>query len=90
MTNETESISDAGLDLAVRLMEQNAKDLAHVTNHLLDTYKSERDAAQATILAIRDEIASLLAGKYMPTPNAIIDATYPTDETIQHYIDTYY
>ncbi len=80
----------AALELAATLMERNATESAYLTNQLMDGYKKERDEARATILAIRDEIASLVAGKYMPTPKAIIDATYPTNETIQYYIDAYY
>lgn len=64
--------------LVVQLMEQSARDAAFTTNALLDGYRRDAAIANATLNAVRAEIAALLDGPYAPSAARLYAALYPS------------
>ena len=79
-TEKTER--EEGLELALQLMGASAAGLAGTTNTLIDNLTAERDELRATITAIRQQIELLVVGKWMPTPDAILRALWPSKEFV--------
>lgn len=71
--------------LVVELMRQNAVDLAHTTNALVDGLTSERDELRATLDAVRTEIKVLLSSPWAPSSHALLNALWPDSETVNAY-----
>lgn len=72
----------------VQLLEANSDALAYTTNKLLDAYKEQAETNQATLDAIRSHIDSLLSGPWMPTPDTLLRALWPTKELVDKYRKT--
>jgi len=59
---------------------------AGITNTLLDSYQATIDDLEAERYAVQYGIDQLLAGPWMPTPDAIRDAVfYPRQDLIDEY-----
>lgn len=81
----TKTEREKGLELALTLMGASAEGLAHTTNTLLDNLTAERDELRAELSAIREVIDGMLSGPYMPTPDAIRLALWPSAHTINKF-----
>lgn len=55
------------------------------TNQLLDSLTEQVTDSQARVDAIRAGVADLLDGPYMPTPDAILRALYPSDVMCERF-----
>lgn len=56
------------------------------TNRLLELADARIEAAEAELYAIRHGVDQLLAGKWMPTPDAIREAVFePSQKLIEEY-----
>lgn len=73
------------VELLAACVEQNARDSFYVTNQLMEGYEEERDDARAELAAIRDHVSGLLAGPYMPTPDRLLQALWPSKATVDQY-----
>lgn len=71
--------------LVAQILEQNSKDLAWTTNTLIDNLTVERDELQAEIKAVRAAVEVLLSGPYMPMPDAIRLALWPSAHSINRF-----
>lgn len=78
------SIEAAGLVAA--LVEKNARDLAWTTNQLLAGYKRDYERSQATIAAIRENVARQFDNPWTPQPHLVLRALHPSDELIAVYL----
>lgn len=72
-------------ELMGALIERNAHDLHFVTDQLMEGYKEERDEARAELSAIREGITSLFDGPWMPSPDAIRMALWPSTNHVNRY-----
>lgn len=64
--------------LALQLMAQSAADAAFTTNTLLDGYQQRNAELETELTLIHERIADLLAGPWMPSPDAIRRAICPS------------
>jgi chemotaxis regulatin CheY-phosphate phosphatase CheZ len=55
------------------------------TNRLIDSLTEQLSESQAEVDAIRAGVAELLDGPYMPTPDAIYRALYPSEAMRERY-----
>jgi hypothetical protein len=55
------------------------------TNSLIDSLTAQLADARADLDAIRFQVEGLLGGPYMPTPDAILRALYPSAELRKHF-----
>lgn len=78
--------SDPAEKMVLQIMEQSSKDLAYTTNKLIDNLTYDRDQLQATLSAVRDEIDALLRGPFMPTPDRLLKALWPSDQLIAKHL----
>lgn len=68
--------------LVVQLMQQSQRDAAFTSNVLIDSLTRETRKQEATLLLIREDMAMLLHGPYMPSAAAIEAALYPSRERV--------
>jgi hypothetical protein len=83
-----ETMPREAVELLAALVERNAHDAHYVTDQLMTGYKNQAEEAQAELAAIRDGILSLLDGPWMPTPDAIRMALWPSAANITRYQKT--
>lgn len=67
-------------NLVIQLMQASRKEADWTTNTLIDSLTEQLADSHAQVDAIRDRIQGLLDGPYMPTPDAIIGALWPSPE----------
>jgi hypothetical protein len=77
-----ENVDPVG-DMIASLVEANADALNSTTNQLLESYRTEAAEAQATLGLVREAMADLLNGQYMPTPRRILAAMWPNKKDIE-------
>lgn len=73
------------VELMAALVERNAHDLHFVNEQLMESYKHQAETAEATLTAIRDQVTRLLSGSWMPTPQVLVDALYPSDKVVNAF-----
>ncbi len=79
MTNEQFS------PLVATVLTKMMDDTAETTNRVIDNLQAELNIAWATIDAIRDEIMRLMNQEFLPHPRSVINALYPSQETVEEY-----
>ena len=72
--------------LVVQILEANVRESQFITNQLLDGYRRDLAERTAELAAIRFEIMALLAGPWMPTSGAILQALHPTPALIAEFM----
>ncbi len=72
-------------DLVIRLMQASRAEADWTTNTLLDSLTEQLADSHAEVDAIRDRINALFSGPYMPTPDAVLAALYPSPEVRSNY-----
>lgn len=85
MTADFTTVPPEANDLIIRIMQANAEQSASVTNRLVDSLTEQVADSRAEVDAIRAHILGLLSGPYMPTPEAIERALYPSSEVRAAY-----
>lgn len=71
--------------LIAALTEKNAHDLHYITDQLMESYKAQAEEAQAELAAIREGITSLFDGPWMPSPDAVRMALWPSTNHVNRY-----
>ena len=71
--------------LVVALMAQSQRDYAYTSGAVIESLQRDLNEARATLAAIRTEADVLLSGNWMPTPDAIREALWPSDKIIDEY-----
>lgn len=72
--------------LVANVLTAMASQTAAITEQVMDNYKAQVEDLEAELSAIRTGVAQLLAGPYMPTPDAIRRAVfYPDQKLIDEY-----
>ena len=71
--------------LVAQLIQQQIRDSQDTTNRLVDSLQSQVNETRATLDAVRYEVRRLLIGDYMPTPDVLIRALYPRQETVNQF-----
>lgn len=71
--------------LIADLIGANMDALNWTTNTLLDSLSADLAKSQATVDAIRDGVIELLSGDYMPTPDAIQRALFPSAAMVDRF-----
>lgn len=71
--------------LVASIITANATQLAATTNTLLDDLTAERDRLRAELDTIRVGVTELLNGPWMPTPDAIERALYPSRAAVDRF-----
>lgn len=87
MSEKTER--EEGLELALQLMGASAEQLAGTTNTLIDNLTAERDELRAETAAMRHGVELLLEGNWMPTPDALRRALWPSADMIDRFRKVY-
>lgn len=85
MAAEGKTEREEGLEFALQLMGASSEGLAKTTNTLLDNLTAQRDELQAEVNAIRDTIQRMYEQPFMPNPEYVIRALWPSADTINHY-----
>lgn len=81
MTTPDQAISPLVADIMTAMMSQTHD----VTNNIIESLTARADHSEAEIDAIRAGIQTLLDGPYMPTPDAILRALYPSAEMVDRF-----
>ena len=84
--NETQTEREQGLEFALQLMGASVDGLAQTTNTLIDNLTAQLEYEHARSEAVADQIERLVAGPYMPTPAAILQALWPSEATIKAFM----
>lgn len=71
--------------LVGQILTAQAEFTRQVTDSLVDSLTKDRDRAEATIAAIRAGVEALFDGPWVPTPEAILAALYPSVEVVAQY-----
>lgn len=71
--------------LVATLISASLADTFATGRALTDSLTEQTESQAAHIDAIRGGIHELLSGPYMPTPDAIRRALYPSPELVDHY-----
>lgn len=84
----TETAEHSPIDpLLAAIISQMFADSAATTNALLDSYKHTTDRATASLGLVRARISELLDGPYLPSPDALRAALWPSDAEIEAEIE---
>lgn len=78
MSTETEPFSP----FVAAILTAQADLTAATTNALVASLTERAEAAEAELAAIRADVTALLTGRYVPNPNAIHEALYPSPERV--------
>lgn len=82
MTNNPTEVNGAGKLLAT-LVTASFSQSTHITNQLIEAYRRGQYEAEARCELIRDDIETLLSGRYAPTERAISHALYPDERRVE-------
>jgi len=82
-TKETQPITPLMANIVTKMFE----DSAATTDRLIDNLNAQLDSTQAELNLIRSAILKLCSEKYMPNPEYIKDALYPTVGEIREYLE---
>lgn len=78
MTNSTPPISP----LVAELITASLTRTQQVTNQVIENLEAMNADLRAELSAVREEVLALLDGRYMPMPEAIRRALYPSRAAI--------
>ncbi len=71
--------------LVAAVLTKMMDDTAQTTNRVIDNLQGELNIARATIDAMRNEIIRLMNQEFLPHPRSVINALYPSQETVEEY-----
>lgn len=80
-----ETMPVEAVELMGALIERNAHDLHYITDQLMESYKRQAEEAQAELAAIREGITSLFDSPWMPSPDAVRMALWPSTNHVNRY-----
>jgi hypothetical protein len=71
--------------LVADLMTASLRQTQQVTSQVIDNLTERAEVAEATLNAVVESITDLLTGPWMPTPDALLSALYPSSELVAVY-----
>lgn len=81
MTTEQQPISPFMAEVMTAMMSQTHA----TTNNLIDSLTSQLADSRATVDAIRAGVQGLFDGPYMPMPDSVLAALYPSEQVCDRF-----
>ena len=86
--NDNDDHYRGDVDLVVKLLKANIKDSQNTYNALLDSAVTSLEERNAELHLIRRNIGALFSGPYMPNPERVLEALYPSRDDVLDFAQT--